>query len=100
MGFQKEGNASQSLEELQQRVHSLEQKLQQISSKPSPQSLEQYLDIAAACAYLGMGRTTLYEIMNKGLIAYTYVGRQRRVLLSDIKKYVQSTYVAVKPSIL
>jgi hypothetical protein len=43
-----------------------------------------------------MGRTTLYDIMGKGLLAYTYIGRQRRVLLSDIKNYINSTYVAAK----
>lgn len=101
MSFIKDEQASPSLEDLYARLHAVEQQLQQISNtKANPQQSEQYLDIAAACKYMGMGRTNFYKIMNKGLIAYTYIGRQRRVLLSDVKKYIQSTYVAAKPSIL
>jgi excisionase family DNA binding protein len=101
MSFINEQQASPSLEDLYARLHALEQQIQQINNnKSKPQQSEQYLDIAAACAYMGLGRTNLYKIMNKGLIAYTYIGRQRRVLLSDVKKYIQSTYVAAKPSIL
>ncbi len=101
MSLFNEDNTAPSYEEICNRLSAIEQQLQQISNtKPTPQQSEQYLDIAAACHYMGMGRTNLYKIMNKGLIAYTYIGRQRRVLLSDVKKYIQSTYVAAKPSIL
>lgn len=101
MSFIKDEPTSPSLEELSARLQAVEQQLRQIShNKPQAQPSEQYLDITAACNYMGMGRTNLYKIMNKGLIAYTYIGRQRRVLLSDVKKYIQSSYVAPKPSIL
>lgn len=98
----KDKKTKPDLEELMERIAALEYKLHQLSAqnKINQPPLEQYMDIASACSYLGMGRTTLYDIMNKGLLAYTYVGRQRRVLLSDVKKYIQSTYVAIKPTIL
>jgi excisionase family DNA binding protein len=101
MGFDTEQKELPSLEELLAKINQLENKLNELYSKQNnPNKADQYLDIASTCQYLGMGRTTLYDIMNKGLLAYTYIGRQRRVLLSDIKKYINSTYVASKQSIL
>lgn len=90
-----------NIHELVSKINSLEHKLNELYQMQSnPKKVDQYLDIASTCQYLGMGRTTLYDLMNKGLLAYCYVGRQRRVLLSDIKKYVNSNYVATKPRIL
>lgn len=90
-----------TVHELVAKINSLEHKVNELYQMHSnPKKVEQYLDIASTCQYLGMGRTTLYDIMNKGLLAYSYVGRQRRVLLSDIKKYINSSYVTTKPSIL
>lgn len=101
MGFELEQKELPNLQELQAKINQLESKLNELYSKQNnPQKADQYLDIASACQYLGMGRTTLYDIMNKGLLAYTYIGRQRRVLLSDIKKYINSKYVATKPTLL
>lgn len=97
MGLFNESNSVPSIEELCTRLHEVEQQLEQLqNNKQALKQPDQYLDIASTCQYLGMGRTTLYDIMNKGLLAYTYIGRQRRVLLSDIKKYINSTYVAAK----
>lgn len=101
MGLFNESNSVPSFEELCTRLQDVEQQLQQLqNNKQVIKQPDQYLDITSTCQYLGMGRTTLYDIMNKGLLAYTYIGRQRRVLLSDIKKYINSTYVASKKSIL
>lgn len=96
-----ENKEQPSIEELLTRINCLEQKFNAIiNQQVQAKKTEQYLDIASTCQLLGMGRTTLYDVMSKGLLAYTYVGRQRRVLLSDLKKYLNSTYVAAKPSIL
>lgn len=97
MGLFNESNSVPSIEELCTRLQDVEQQLQQLqNNKQVIKQPDQYLDITSTCQYLGMGRTTLYDIMGKGLLAYTYIGRQRRVLLSDIKNYINSTYVAAK----
>lgn len=97
MAFDMEQKELPSLEELIAKMNQLETKLNELYSKQNnPKKADLYLDITSTCQYLGMGRTTLYDIMGKGLLAYTYIGRQRRVLLSDIKKYINSTYVAAK----
>jgi excisionase family DNA binding protein len=61
---------------------------------------DRYLDVASACRVLECGRTLIYELMNAGELAYTQVGRQRRILLSDIRKYGKKNYNPTKPSIL
>ena len=97
MGLFNESNSVPSIEELCTRLQDVEQQLQQLqNNKQVIKQPDQYLDITSTCQYLGMGRTTLYDIMGKGLLAYTYIGRQRRVLLSDIKNYINSNYVAAK----
>jgi excisionase family DNA binding protein len=91
----------QSFQELQERICSLEKKLQQLSSTAHTSvNEERYMDVGTACRFLGTGRTSLYELMKSGKLAYTYIGKQRRVLISDVKKYVQRNYVPTKGSIL
>ncbi len=88
-------------QELMDKINSLEKRLNQFMEAEKEKKLsERYLDIKSACRYLGMGRTTLYELMNKGEIAYTYIGKNRRMLISDLDKYTRRKYVPIKESIL
>ncbi len=88
-------------EELHKRVCSLEKKLYQLGNAAQLQVKEErYMDVASACEFLGTGRTSLYELMKSGKLAYTYIGKQRRILISDLKKYVLHNYVPTRASIL
>jgi excisionase family DNA binding protein len=88
--------------ELQEKLQQLEKRLNQLMAKVTNEVRDddRYLDVATACRVLECGRTLIYELMNKGEIAYTQVGRQRRILLSDIRKYGKKNYCPTKPSIL
>ena len=41
-------------------------------------------------AMLGLGRTTLYEEMNRGRLAYVKIGRSRRISSEQVRRYVAS----------
>jgi excisionase family DNA binding protein len=88
--------------ELQEKLQQLEKRLNQLMAKVTNEVRDddRYLDVATACRVLECGRTLIYELMNKGEIAYTQVGRQRRILLSDLRKYGKKNYCSTKPSIL
>jgi excisionase family DNA binding protein len=64
------------------------------------QEKDKYLDVSNSCRFLGVGRNTIYALMREGKIAYTTLGRQRRILISDLKKYANSNYIQSKKSIL
>jgi excisionase family DNA binding protein len=88
--------------ELQEKLNQLEKRLNQLLVKVTNEVKDEdrYLDVASACRVLECGRTLIYELMNTGELAYTQVGRQRRILLSDIRKYGKKNYNPTKPSIL
>ncbi len=48
---------------------------------------DRYMDMKNACALLGISRASIYRIMQRGEMGYTNIGRQRRVLISDLMKY-------------
>ncbi|WP_374986555.1 helix-turn-helix domain-containing protein [Streptomyces fradiae] len=41
-----------------------------------------------AAKALGLGRSTVYELMAAGVLAYVKVGRCRRIRRSDLERYV------------
>jgi excisionase family DNA binding protein len=88
--------------ELQEKVYQLEKKLNQLMVRMNNElnDEDRYLDINAACRVLECGKTLIYELMGTGQLAYTQVGRQRRILLTDIRKYALKNYCSAKPSIL
>jgi excisionase family DNA binding protein len=89
------------IQELQERLERVERKLNELTEvTKEPNGEERYLDVGNACRYLNCGRTLIYELMKSGHLAYTQVGRQRRILLSDLVKYGQSNYKSALPSIL
>ncbi len=87
--------------ELQEKLNQLEKRLNQLIAKVTTEIKDEdrYLDVASACRILECGKTLIYELMNSGELAYTQVGRQRRILLSDIRKYGKKNYNPTKPSI-
>lgn len=44
------------------------------------------LNINEVCALLGTSRTTLYEMMNKGELAYVMLGDRRRIPVTEIDR--------------
>lgn len=48
---------------------------------------DRYMDMKNASALLGISRASIYRIMQRGEMGYTNIGRQRRVLISDLMKY-------------
>jgi excisionase family DNA binding protein len=88
--------------ELQEKLQQLEKSLNQLTAQLTTELKQddKYLDVANACRVLGCGKTLIYELMYSGQLAYTQVGRQRRLLLSDIRKYGMKNYCPTKPSIL
>jgi excisionase family DNA binding protein len=49
---------------------------------------------------LGISRSSLYNLMREGKLSYVMVGRQRRLLVSDLETYTKGYYVPARPSIL
>lgn len=46
--------------------------------------------VSEVAAMLGVGRTTLYEEMNRGHLAYVKIGRSRRISSEQVRRYVTS----------
>jgi len=69
------------------------------SSTKSVRKLK-YLDVINASKFLGMSRAKLYILMRDGVVPYTYVGNQRRLIMADLVKYVEKNYIPAKKSIL
>ncbi len=59
-----------------------------------------HMDIVQAAMYLGICRSSLYTLMRTGQLAYVYIGKQRRILVSDMKKYTRKNYVPARTSIV
>jgi len=101
MWNKKNNEENANIKILQDRLEKLEKKLSQIADEvKEPKSEFKYLDIASACKILGMSRAKLYILMRDGAIPYTYVGSQRRLIMSDLVKYVQKNYIPAKKTIL
>ncbi len=46
------------------------------------------LDVDEACEFLGVGRSTLYELLARGTLESVKIGRARRVPRDAIEDYV------------
>ncbi len=75
-------------ESLLNRVSLLEQEITKLIelSQVVPEK-DRYMDMKNASALLGISRASIYRIMQRGEMGYTNIGRQRRVLISDLMKY-------------
>lgn len=89
------------IQELESRLEKVEKKLTHlVTVVREPGKEDRYMDLIGACRFLECGKTLIYQLMNSGELAYTQVGRQRRILLSDLRKYANKNYNQAKPSIL
>lgn len=50
---------------------------------------DRYLDIRNASQLLGISRASFYRIIKRGELGYTTIGRQRRILFSELLKYTE-----------
>jgi excisionase family DNA binding protein len=57
---------------------------------PSVPPAGRLLTIAEAGEYVRLSRTTLYGLMNDGLLAYVKIGKARRIPLAALVKLVES----------
>lgn len=97
----KSNKENPTIKALVERLEKVEKKLNEISAEvKEPKSEFKYLDITNAAQFLGMSRAKLYELMQNGLIPYTFVGNQRRLIMADLIKYVKKNYIPAKKSIL
>jgi len=87
--------------ELWARLEALEKRLAELAkqSVAAPPAAK-YMDVSNAARMLGIGRSSLYNLMREGRLSYVVVGRQRRLLVSDLEKYAEGHYVPARPSIL
>ncbi len=96
-----DNSKDKKIQELESRLEQVEKKLNHlVTVAREPGKEDRYMDLAGACRFLECGKTLIYELMNAGELAYTQVGRQRRILLSDLHKYAKKNYNQAKPSIL
>ena len=94
-------NENAIIKSLVERLEKVEKKLNEISSVvKEPKSEFKYLDVINASKFLGMSRAKLYILMRDGVVPYTYVGNQRRLIMADLVKYVEKNYIPAKKSIL
>lgn len=78
------------LEELTGKVELLQTQLAKITkAKNILVGDDAYVEVNDAAAYMGVSRRSFYRLMNKGHIPYTYIGSQRRILTSDLNKYLK-----------
>jgi excisionase family DNA binding protein len=47
-----------------------------------------------ACEFLGLPRTTVYELMTNGELKYLKIGNRRLILRSELQKYLARQLVA------
>lgn len=89
------------IQELESRLDLLEKKLNHlVTTVREPAKNDRYMDLIGACRFLECGKTLIYDLMKSGDLAFTHVGRQRRILLSDLRNYASKNYKKAKPSIL
>lgn len=77
------------------RLVRLERKVRDLTKEKWTAEKEiRFLDISGACAYLGISRTSLYTLMRTGALPFTLVGKQRRLIMADLTKYLETNYQA------
>ncbi len=102
MWEQKENKKGAKIAELESRLERIESKLQRLSLAKlgNTSSTGYYMDVMNAARYLGMCRTSFYSLMNQGEIPFTTVGKQRRIMESDLENYLKKNYKKLRGSIL
>ena len=90
-----------SIKLLEERLVKVERILSQLSEEvKEPKKEMKYLDVVSAAKILGLSRAQMYILMRDGKLPYTHVGRQRRLILSDLVSYVKKGYQPARKSII
>ncbi|REJ91098.1 MAG: DNA-binding protein [Planctomycetota bacterium] len=55
--------------------------------------MEKLLTVREAAELLRLGRSTLYNLMDRGLLAYVKIGRARRIPPSEIERLVNASMI-------
>lgn len=55
--------------------------------------LDRWLTVAECTHWSGIGRTTLYGLMDSGRLSYAKVGRSRRIYGREIERLMQESTV-------
>jgi excisionase family DNA binding protein len=96
-----ETNESTIIKKLEERLSKVERLLSQLSEEVNePKKEMKYLDVATAGKMLGLCRAQMYILMRDGKLPYTHVGRQRRLILSDLVNFVEKGYKPARKSII
>ncbi len=96
-----ETTESTSIKKLEERLAKVERILSQLSEEVNePKKEMKYLDVATAAKMLSLSRAQMYILMRDGKLPYTHVGRQRRLILSDLVNFVKKGYQPTRNSII
>ena len=99
--MQQTNNSSEELSKLKKKVDGLERKIRELETSLSvPRPKEKLLGTAEACLYLNVSRMSLYRYMDEGLLAYNMVGKQRRIALTELDRFMDRDRKDALPSIL
>ena len=99
--MQHTNNSSDELSKLKKKVNGLERKIRELEKTLSvPRPKEKLLGTAEACLYLNVSRMSLYRYMDEGLLAYNMVGKQRRISLTELDRFMDLDRKDALPSIL
>lgn len=74
-------------EDMMPRSEALREALEKTKKGAVPAEL--LLSLEEACRRLGIGRTTLYQQMKEGKLAYVKIGRRRLVSVKAIERFIE-----------
>lgn len=88
-------------ETIVEKVSQLEKEIEKlkVQNQTIPEK-DRYMDMKNACMLLGISRASIYRIMERGELSYTNIGKQRRMLISDLMKYSENKRKEALGSIL
>jgi hypothetical protein len=90
-----------SFENLIERINQLETDITRLKAKILTESQgDKYLDLNCASNYLGLSQRSFYRVLERGELGFARIGKNRKVLLSDLDAYIEKRKIAAQESIL
>lgn len=90
-----------SFENLIERINQLETDITRLNAKILTESQgDKYLDLNCASNYLGLSQRSFYRVLERGELGFARIGKNRKVLLSDLDAYIEKRKIAAQESIL
>ena len=88
-------------EKLIERINQLENEVARLKETMHVVSQEdKYLDLNCASNYLGLSQRSFYRVLERGELGFARIGKNRKVLLSDLDAYIEKRKIAAQESIL